>query len=112
MVIHLELAANGSYVPADVTATTSSSASLNPKQSDFLVPAYSVCSRKQQRQQHPFNGLFSRTTCVSRYQKGKTSLNLNEARDNGVWDSSGISYTKYKQSAPCSRQIMTPTPHH
>jgi len=23
---------------------------------------------------HPFNGLFSRTTWISRYQKGKTSL--------------------------------------
>jgi len=23
---------------------------------------------------HPFNGLFSRKTCVSRYQKGKTSV--------------------------------------
>jgi len=33
---------------------------------------------------HPFNGLFSRTTWVSRYQKGKTSLDLNEARDGGV----------------------------
>ena len=33
---------------------------------------------------HPFNGLFSRTTRVSRYQKGKTSLDLNEARDDGV----------------------------
>ena len=33
---------------------------------------------------HPFNGLFSRTTWVSRYQKGKTSLDLNEARDDGV----------------------------
>ena len=33
---------------------------------------------------HPFNGLFSRTTRVSRYQKGKTSLDLNEARDGGV----------------------------
>jgi len=30
---------------------------------------------------HPFNGLFSRTTWVSWYQKGKTSLDLNEARD-------------------------------
>jgi len=29
---------------------------------------------------HPF----SRTTWVSRYQKGKTSLGLNEARDDGV----------------------------
>jgi len=35
---------------------------------------------------HPFNGLFSRTTRISRYQKGKTSLDLNEARDNGFWD--------------------------
>ena len=26
---------------------------------------------------HPFNGLFFRTTWVSQYQKGKTSLNLN-----------------------------------
>jgi len=34
---------------------------------------------------HPFNGLFSRTTWVSRYKKGKPSLDLNEARDNGVW---------------------------
>ena len=29
----------------------------------------------------PFNGLFSRTTWVSRYQKGKTSLDFTEARD-------------------------------
>ena len=30
---------------------------------------------------HPFNGPFSRTTQVSRYQKGKTNLDLTEARD-------------------------------
>ena len=28
------------------------------------------------------------------------------------WDGSGISWTIYKQSAPQSRQITTPTPHH
>jgi len=28
---------------------------------------------------------FSRTIWVSRYQKGKTSLDLNEARDDGFW---------------------------
>ena len=33
---------------------------------------------------HLFSGLFSRTTWISRYQKGKTSLDLNEARGNGV----------------------------
>jgi len=52
---------------------------------------------------HPLNGLFSKTTWVSRYQKGKTSLDLNKARDDEVWDSSGISWTIHKQSAPCSR---------
>ena len=30
---------------------------------------------------HPFNGPFSRTTRVSRYQKGKTNLDFAEARD-------------------------------
>jgi len=30
---------------------------------------------------HPFNGHFSGTTRVSRYQKGKTSLDFTEARD-------------------------------
>jgi len=30
---------------------------------------------------HPFNGPFSGTTHVSRYQKGKTDVDFNEARD-------------------------------
>jgi len=36
---------------------------------------------------HPFSDLFSRTTWLSRYQKGKTSmdLKLNQARHDGVW---------------------------
>jgi len=34
---------------------------------------------------HPFSGLFYRTIWARRYQKGKTSLDLNEARDDGVW---------------------------
>ena len=32
---------------------------------------------------HPFNGPFSGTTQVSRYQKGKTNLDFIEARDSG-----------------------------
>jgi len=32
-------------------------------------------------QQQPFNGLFSRITWVSRYQKGKTNLDFTGARD-------------------------------
>jgi len=35
-------------------------------------------------QTHTFNGPLSRTTWVSRYQKGKTSLDFTEARD-GEW---------------------------
>ena len=46
------------------------------------------------------------------YQKGKTSLDLNEARYNGVLGCSGISWTISKQSVPHSGQITTPTPHH
>jgi len=37
----------------------------------------------KQQQQQPFNGLFSRTTWVSRYQKGKTNLDFTGARESG-----------------------------
>ena len=47
---------------------------------------------------------------VSRYQKGKTSLNLYQARNGEVLGCSGISWTICKQSAAHSRQITTPTP--
>ena len=59
----------------------------------------------------PFNGLFSRTTWLSWYQKGETSLDLNDERDDGVLQCSGISWAICK-SAPRSRQITTPSPHH
>ena len=53
-----------------------------------------------------FNGPFSGTTRVSRYQKGKTNLDFTEARFSG----SGISWAICK-SAPRSRQIAMPAPH-
>jgi len=57
----------------------------------------------------PFNGLFSRTTWVSRYQKGKTNLDFNGASDSEwQWH---ISWNICK-SAPRSRQTTTPAPHH
>jgi len=51
---------------------------------------------------HPFNGLFSRTARVSQYQKRKTSLDLNEARDDGVWDAVALAgpYTNNLHLAP------------
>ena len=57
---------------------------------------------------HPFNGSLSRTTQVSRYQKGKTSLDFTEQE---TVSGSGISWAICK-SAPCSRQITMPAPHH
>ena len=75
-----------------------------------------VCSRYGYYQLllllHPFNSLFSRTTWVSRYKKGKTSLELNKAKDDGALRCSGISWTICKRSVPYSRQITTSTPHH
>jgi len=60
------------------------------------------------KKQTPFNGLFSRTTWLSQYQKGKTSLDFTEARDYGVLERQWIIC---RQSAPRSRQIAMPTPH-
>jgi len=57
---------------------------------------------------HPFNGPLSRTTWVSRYQKGKTIWILLQQE---AVSGSGISWAKCK-SAPHSRQITTPAPHH
>jgi len=40
-----------------------------------------VCHPTKSKNTHPFNGPFSGTTQVSRYQKGKTDLDFTEARD-------------------------------
>ena len=42
------------------------------------VPEVKLCCNKHT---HTFNGPLSRTTRVSRYQKGKTNLDFTEARD-------------------------------
>ena len=58
---------------------------------------------------HTFNGPFSGTTRVSWYYKGgKTNLDFTEARDSEwQWHQLGIC-----KSAPRSREITTPAPHH
>ena len=58
---------------------------------------------------NPFNGLFSRTTWVSHYQKGRTILDLTEARNDGVAVASAGLYANHLHFAP---QITTPAPHH
>ena len=45
------------------------------------IPAPSVHSTTIPTPTHPFNDPLSRTTRVSRYQKGKTNLDFTEARD-------------------------------
>ena len=57
---------------------------------------------------HTFNGPLSRTTRVSRYQKGKPIWTLLKQE---TVSGSGISWAICK-SAPRSRQITTPAPHH
>jgi len=50
---------------------------------------------------HLFNGLLSRNTGATRYQKDKTNLDFTEARDDG-WQ--WYQLTMYR-SAPCLREI-------
>ena len=54
---------------------------------------------------HPFIGLFSGTTQVSRYQKGRTNLDFIEARDS-EWQWHQLGHIQV-----CI-QITTPAPHH
>ena len=45
------------------------------------TPQHSIMNTIAHTRTHTFNGLFSRTTQVSRYQKGKTNVDFTEARD-------------------------------
>jgi len=56
---------------------------------------------------HPFNGPFSGTTQVNRYQKGKTNLDFTEARDS-EWQ-----WHQLEHMQVCtSLQTNMPAPHH
>jgi len=52
------------------------------------------------RHRHLFNSLFSRTTWVSRYQKGENILDFNEARDDEVAVASAGSYATHLHLDP------------
>jgi len=49
---------------------------------------------------HLINGLFSKTTWVSRHQKGRTTLDFHEARDNGVAVTSAGPYAYHVHLTP------------
>ena len=50
-------------------------------QDSFSRRLCSLCSIWNHSHTHPFNGFFSGTTRVGRYQNGKTNLDFTEARD-------------------------------
>ena len=55
----------------------------------------------------PFNGPLSRTTRVSRYQKGKTNLDFTEARD-GEWQWHPLGYMQVCTSLQTDNHASTP----
>ena len=72
-----------------------------------IADKYDSSTQQHTHSTHPFNGPFSATTQVSRYQKGKTNLDLLKQE---TVSGSGIGWAICK-SAPRSRQITTPAPH-
>jgi len=56
---------------------------------------------------HPFNGPFYGTTRVSRYQKGKTSLDFTEARDS-EWQWHRLGYMQVCTSLQADNHASTP----
>ena len=61
----------------------------------------------QHLQKGTFNGPFSGTTLVSRYQKGKTNLDFTEARDS-EWQWHPLSHTQVCTSLQTDNQASTP----
>jgi len=55
----------------------------------------------------PFNGLFSRTTWVSQYQKGKTNLDFTGARDS-EWQWNQLGHTHVCTSIQTDNHASTP----
>jgi len=56
---------------------------------------------------HPFNGPLSRTTRVSRYQKGKTNLGFTEARDS-EWQWHQLGHMQVCTSLQTDNHASTP----
>ena len=56
---------------------------------------------------HPFNGPLSRTTRVSRYQKGKTNLDFTEARDS-EWQWHQLGHMQVCTSLQTDNHASTP----
>jgi len=66
-----------------------------------------VCEEVLITHTHPFNGPFSGTTRVSRYQKGKTSLDFTEARDS-EWQWHQVGHMQVCTSLQTDNHASTP----
>jgi len=56
---------------------------------------------------YPFTGLFSGTTWVSQYQKGKTNLDFTEARDS-EWQWHHLGHMQVRTSLQTDNHASTP----
>ena len=70
------------YLPLHTQAATEKSLINVPSKRFYYSKwTWSKSTSNSKTHTHPFNGPFSRTTRVGRYQKGKTNLDFTEARD-------------------------------
>ena len=65
------------------------------------------CDEKPHTHSHPFNGPLTRTTQVSRYQKGKTNLDFTGARDS-EWQWSPLGHMQVCTSHQTDNHASTP----
>ena len=72
----------------------------------LLGDATYTCIYTDNTHTHPFNGPLSRTTWVSRYQKGKTNLDFTEARDS-EWQWHQLGYMQVCTSLQTGNQAST-----
>ena len=74
-----------------------------------MMTCLSIVSQAKatQQQQQPFNGLFSRITWVSRYQKGKTNLDFTGARDS-EWQWHQLGHMQVCTSLQTDNHASTP----
>jgi len=74
---------------------------------DVNVPLYWLSNTHTQT--HPFNGPFSGTTQVSRYQKGKTNLDFTAARDSEChWQWHQLEHMQVCTSLQKGNHVSTP----
>jgi len=71
------------------------------------VATYARCGVIFSIHTHPFNGPFSRTTRVSRYQEGKTNLDFTEAKDS-EWQRHQLGHMQVCMSIQTDNHASTP----